>query len=90
MLSMNGRDPGTDEPSSEPWHDRPLTAEELKAARILLSKMGETELARAYNAALEMCRLERGAPPCAAFIQQLVASWKEMQRRQNTKNEANK
>jgi len=90
MLSMNSRDPATNQPAFEPWQDRPLAAEELRAARILLSKMSETELARAYNAALEMCRLQLGAPPRAAFIQQLVASWKEMQRRQNTKTAAHK
>ena len=69
-------------PASEPWLDRPLTAEELSALRIRLSKMTEAELVKAYNAALEMCRLDRGVPPRAAFIQQLVASWKELQRHQ--------
>jgi hypothetical protein len=44
--------------------------------------MTEAELVKAYNAALEMCRLDRGVPPRAAFIQQLVASWKELQRHQ--------
>ena len=66
---------------SEPWLDRPLSAEELKATRIRLSKMTETELMTAYDAALELCRLDNDLPPRAAFIQQLVASWKEMQRR---------
>ena len=72
-------------PASEPWLDRPLTAEELKAARIRLSRLTDTELVKAYDAALEMCRLDRGVPPRAAFIQQLVASWKELQRRQKAK-----
>ena len=79
-------DPQTDpQPPSEPWLDRPLTAEELKAARIRLSKMTDAELVKAYNAALEMCRLDRSRLPRAAFIQQLVASWKELQLRQRAK-----
>ena len=69
----------------EPWLDRPLTAEELKAARIRLSKMTEAELVQAYASALDICRLDCGTPPCAAFIQQLVASWKELQLRQRAK-----
>ena len=68
-------------PPSEPWLDRPLTAEELKAARIRLSRMTETELMKAYDSALEMCRPDSGFPPRVAFSQQLVAAWKEMQRR---------
>ena len=76
------RDPRTDPLlRSEPWLDRPLTAKELKAARERLSKMTEAEVARAYDAALDMCRLDRGIPPRAAFIQQLVGFWKESQRR---------
>jgi hypothetical protein len=70
---------------NEAWLDRPLTAEELKAARIRLSKMTQAELVHAYNAALHLCQLDEGVPPRAAFIQQLVASWKEMQRRQKAK-----
>jgi hypothetical protein len=81
-VAVMTRDPSTDSHlPNEPWLDGPLTAEELKAARIRLSRMAETELMNAYDAALEMCRLDRGLPPRAAFIQQLVASWKVMQRR---------
>ncbi len=69
------------QPPSEPWLDHPLSGEELKAARIRLSKMTESELMKAYDTALEMCRLDNGFPPRAAFIQQLIASWKEIQRR---------
>ena len=76
------RDPRTDpQPPSEPWLDRPLTAEEMKALRVRLSRMSDVELAKSYNAGLQMCQLDRGRPPRAAFIQQLVASWKELQRR---------
>ena len=39
----------------------------------------------ATDAALEMCPLDGRVPPRAAFIQQLVASWKELQRRQKAK-----
>jgi hypothetical protein len=69
------------QPVSEAWLDRPLTAEDLRALRVRLSKMTDAELAKAYNAALHMCQLDRGVPPRAAFVQQLVAAWKEMQRR---------
>ncbi len=79
---MDTRDSRTDpQPSNEPWLDRPLTAEELRALRDRLSKMMQLELVKFYNAALEMCQLDRGVPPRAAFVQQLVASWKEIQRR---------
>jgi hypothetical protein len=33
---------------NEPWHDRPLTAEELKAVHIRLSKMTKAQLVKAY------------------------------------------
>ncbi len=57
----------------------PLTTEELKDLRIRLSKMTQYELMKFYDDALSLCRLENGAPPRAAFIQQLVAAWKVMQ-----------
>ena len=44
-----------------------LTADELKTARIRLSRLTDTDLANAYNAALEVCRLDRSVPPPAAF-----------------------
>jgi hypothetical protein len=37
--------------SDEPWLDRPLIAEELKAARVRLSKMTAAELVKAYACA---------------------------------------
>jgi hypothetical protein len=76
------RDPRINPRANEPWFDHPLTAEELRALRIRLSKMAEREVAMYYEDALHMCRLDHGEPPRAAFIQQLVASWKELQRRQ--------
>ena len=76
------RDPRSDPlPPSEPWVERPLTAQELKELKARLSKMTQAELVKFYDAALEMCRLDSGTPPRAAFVQQLVATWKEMQRR---------
>ena len=82
------RDPHTDpKPPSEPWLDRPLTAEELKDLKARLSKMTERDLVKFYDAGLHMCQLNRGTPPRAAFIQQLVAAWKELQRRQKAKQE---
>jgi len=81
------RDPRTDpQPRNEPWLERPLAAEALRALRDSLAKMTEPELVKFYNAALEVCRLDRGEPPPAAFIQQLVAAWKELQRRRNKDN----
>jgi len=58
-----------------------LTPEQLKVARLRLSKMTEAELLMAYNAALKLCRMQSGTPPRAAAIQYFMACWKEMQRR---------
>ena len=79
------RDPRTNPPPSEPWLDHPLTAEELKALRVRLGEITEAELVMAYEAALFMCELNHGVPPRAAFIQQLVAAWKDLQRRRKAK-----
>jgi hypothetical protein len=59
-------------PPTQPWLDRSLTAEELKALRARLSKMTEADLVKFCDAGLHMCRLSGGVPPRAAFIQQLV------------------
>ena len=83
---MTARDPRTDPPTNEPWLDRPLTAEEMKALRVRLSSMSDAELVKSYNAGLHMCQLDLGRPPRAAFIQQLIASWKEMQRRRKVES----
>ena len=72
-------------PPSEPWIERPLTADELKDLKARLAKMPQRELVKFYDAGLFVCRLDRGEPPRAAFIQQLVAAWKEMQRRRKAK-----
>jgi hypothetical protein len=77
--------PPDSQPPSEPWLDRPLTAEELKDLKARLSKMTQADLVKFYDAGLFVCRLDQGAPPRAAFIQQLVASWKELQLRQKAK-----
>lgn len=79
------RDPRTASPASEPWVDRSMTPEELKALRTTLSKMTQTELVKLYDAGLHMCRLANGIPPRAAFIQQLVQAWRELVRRQKAK-----
>ena len=76
------RDPRTDSPPpSEPWVERPLTAEELSELKVRLSKMSQADLVKFYDAGLFVCRLDHGEPPRAGFIQQLVAAWKELQRR---------
>ena len=72
------RDPRTDLPLNEPWLDRPLTAEQLKALRVRLSGMAQPEVVKFYEAGLHMCQLVHGVPPRAAFIQQLVAAWKDL------------
>jgi len=73
------------QPPSEPWKDRSLTAEELAALRDRLSKMTQANLVQFYEAGLQTCRLNHGEPPRAPFIQQLVASWKELRRRRRGK-----
>ena len=80
------RDPSADPlPRSEPWIDRPPTAEELNGLKARLSKMLQRDLVKFYEASIHVCQLTRGEPPRAAFIQQLVAAWKEMQRRRKVK-----
>jgi hypothetical protein len=82
------RDP---KPSSEPRIELPLLTQDLEELRVRLSKMPQAELVKFYDAAIRMCQLNRGVPPSAGFIQQLVQAWKEMQRRReaaaNTKAE---
>jgi hypothetical protein len=34
-----------------------------------------------HNDCLQMCRLNRGQPPKAAYVQQLVQAWRELHRR---------
>lgn len=43
--------------------------------------MDDRQLAEQYEAALHMCRLDRGRPPRAVFVQQLVNLWRELDRR---------
>jgi hypothetical protein len=69
------RDPRTDPPANEPWVERSLTAEELEALRLRLSKMTQADLVKFYDAGLQTCRLNHGEPPRAPFIQQLVQAW---------------
>jgi len=76
------REPRADPlPPGEPWIKRPLTADQLNQLKARLAKMPQAELVKFYDAGLFVCRLNNGAPPPAEFIQQLVAAWKEMQRR---------
>ena len=60
-----------------------IALEEAKAkeARGRISKISDAELVKAYKAALLRCELNHGRTPRAAFIQQLVAVWTELQRR---------
>jgi len=59
----------------------PLTTEQLVELRARLQKMKDPELQSWYEACLQMCRLDRGRPPRATYVQQLVQGWRELQRR---------
>lgn len=52
--------------------DRSMTADELESLRDRLSKMTQADLVKFYKAGLQMCRLNRGVPARAPFIQQFV------------------
>ena len=77
------RDP---QPPGEPWGDQPLNPKELKLLRGRFSKMNKSDLVKFYEAGLYMCQLNRGVPSRAAFVQQLVQEWREMDRRRKAKN----
>jgi len=53
----------------------------LAEVRERLRKMHYNELVKHYNACLQICQLNRGQPPGAAYPQQLVQAWKELDRR---------
>jgi len=61
----------------------------LAEVRERLRKMHYNELVKHYNACLQMCPLNRGQPPRAAYPQQLVQAWKELDRRRKLR-EANR
>jgi hypothetical protein len=61
--------------------DGPLSRSQLEALRKRLASMSMTALDDFYYAAWTMCKPERGKPPRAPFVQQLVQAWKEMMRR---------
>ncbi len=56
----------------------PLSLAELAQHRERLQSMKLAELICAYEAGLHMCRLSRGKPPAATFIQRLVQAWREL------------
>jgi hypothetical protein len=62
--------------------DGPWTEEDLEKLRERLSGMSDEALQRFYDAAWQVCRLERGKPPRAPFVQQLVGAWKELAKRE--------
>jgi hypothetical protein len=61
--------------------DGPLSKEDLIQIRQRLARMAMGELRQWYQSAYDLCRLEEGRTPKAAFIQQLVQAWKELRRR---------
>jgi hypothetical protein len=58
-----------------------LSKQELEEFRQRLFKMSDAELVKCYNNCLYMCQLNSGQPPRAAYPQQLVQAWKELDRR---------
>jgi len=58
----------------------------LAEVRERLRKMHYNELVKHYNACLQMCPLNRGQPPRAAYPQQLVQAWKELDRRRKLRD----
>lgn len=67
-------------------HPGPLTAEELAAHKERLAGMNRDELVRSYENCLFMCQLQFGRPARAAFVQQFVATWKELRKRDGVKD----
>ena len=62
------RDPRSDpKVPADPWVDRPMTAQELADVKLRLSKMTDAHLVKFYESSIQMCRLDRGLPPRAAF-----------------------
>jgi hypothetical protein len=59
----------------------PLTVEQIAELRSRLRRMSLAELQKFYEAALEMCRISRGAAPRPTYVQQLVQAWRELRRR---------
>jgi hypothetical protein len=59
-----------------------LSAEDLAELRERLGKMPDDKLRSWYNDCLNICQLDsRGHPPKAAYPQQLIQAWKELDRR---------
>jgi hypothetical protein len=65
----------------EPWIDAPMSQEQIEQLRARLQRMGNRELQYFYESAPYMSRIDRGEVPRAAFVQQLVQAWREMDRR---------
>jgi hypothetical protein len=65
----------------EPWIDRPMDESQLEELRQRLARMGTAELQHFYQSAHHMSRMDRREAPRAAFVQQLVQAWRELDRR---------
>ena len=64
-----------------------LSVQDLAELRERLQKMSDFQLQSWYNDCLHMCQLDsRGQPPKAAYVQQLVQAWKEIDRRRKLAN----
>jgi hypothetical protein len=55
-----------------------MSQDQIELLRARLLRMGEAELLRFYESAHYMSRIDRGETPRAAFVQQLVQAWREM------------
>jgi len=62
----------------------PFDREGMAELRERLAAMSSRELAEFYSACHYMCRPDEHAPR-AAFVQQLVAAWKEIRRRERAR-----
>ena len=58
-----------------------MSLDQIEQLRARLQRMGDHELQRFYESAHFMSRIDRGETPRAAFVQQLVQAWREMDRR---------
>ena len=56
--------------------------EDLDSLQQHLERIGDSELAQFYDATWQVCRVDRMKAPRGAFIQQLVAAWRELVRRE--------
>jgi hypothetical protein len=72
-------------PPYEPGMGNPLSTRQLETLCNELSKMMAEDLQKFYETSVHMSHLNQTMPPGVGSIQQLMAAWKELQRRQKGK-----